>query len=140
MKDLYTFDYSAHLALETYNQVRRAYTALFDELKIPYLVAVADSGDMGGDLSHEYHFPSRRGEDHVISCDACDYVANEELAQAFQTSIQPNDGVRWHFVDPALARSDAVPDLVSTPTFSVWRGVSRRQVDTNQRVAFITTN
>jgi prolyl-tRNA synthetase len=82
MKDLYTFDYNVPLALETYEDVRKVYKNLFDELKIPYLVAEADSGDMGGNLSHEFHFPTSKGEDHVINCTNCDYVANEELAQS----------------------------------------------------------
>lgn len=82
MKDLYTFDHSISLALATYHEVREVYAKLFDELKIPYLVADADSGNMGGTLSHEFHFPTPKGEDHVISCDRCDYVANEELAEA----------------------------------------------------------
>jgi prolyl-tRNA synthetase len=81
MKDLYTFDYSHDDALKTYEDVRVAYNNLFNELKIPYLVADADSGNMGGKLSHEYHFVSPKGEDKVWSCNTCDYVANEELAE-----------------------------------------------------------
>lgn len=80
MKDLYTFDASAEAALATYSQVRAVYSELFDTLKLPYLVAEASSGDIGGDLSHEYHLPTSVGEDHVISCNECDYVANEEMA------------------------------------------------------------
>ncbi|KAI0136247.1 hypothetical protein BJ170DRAFT_677128 [Xylariales sp. AK1849] len=82
MKDLYTFDATAESALQTYAEVRAAYSRLFDELKLPYLVAEASSGDIGGDLSHEYHLPSSYGEDSVMSCDSCAYVANEELAFA----------------------------------------------------------
>lgn len=78
MKDLYTFDSSIDKALETYETVHGAYAKFFDELKIPYLTAEASSGEMGGDLSHEYHFPSAKGEDHIISCASCSYVANEE--------------------------------------------------------------
>ncbi|KAF1965508.1 prolyl-tRNA synthetase [Bimuria novae-zelandiae CBS 107.79] len=81
MKDLYTFDTTHEAALQTYEEVRAAYTNLFNELKIPYLVADADSGNMGGKLSHEYHFVSPKGEDNVWSCDACSYVANEELVE-----------------------------------------------------------
>lgn len=81
MKDLYTFDASHDKALETYKDVCRAYVNLFNELKIPYLVADADSGNMGGKLSHEYHFVSEKGEDNVWSCSSCDYVANEELVE-----------------------------------------------------------
>ncbi|KAB5579972.1 hypothetical protein GE09DRAFT_1080388 [Coniochaeta sp. 2T2.1] len=81
MKDLYTFDISVKAALESYEQVQVAYRNLFAELKLPILVAKASSGDMGGDLSHEYHIPTALGEDNVISCTSCDYVANEELAE-----------------------------------------------------------
>lgn len=81
MKDLYTFDYSHENALETYEAVRQAYNNLFDELRIPYLVADADSGNMGGKLSHEYHFISSKGEDNVWSCNSCSYTANEELVE-----------------------------------------------------------
>lgn len=79
MKDLYTFDASEQEARETYEQVRAAYRAFFDDLRLPYLVAKADSGNMGGSLSHEYHFVSNQGEDNIISCNKCDYSMNEEI-------------------------------------------------------------
>ena len=81
MKDLYTFDASEKEAVETYKIVRAAYSAFFDELKIPYLVAEAHSGDIGGETSHEFHFPSAKGEDSILSCSECDYLINEELAK-----------------------------------------------------------
>jgi len=81
MKDLYTFDIDGEKALRTYDAVKSAYCNLFDELKIPYMVAEADSGTMGGNLSHEFHFASPDGEDNIISCESCSYVANEELAE-----------------------------------------------------------
>jgi prolyl-tRNA synthetase len=124
MKDLYTFDSSKSLALATYHLVRKAYSALFNELKIPYLVAEADSGDMGGNLSHEFHFLTSKGEDRVISCQSCDYVANEELAKAaIPASVKPQGGVKWSFVGSSLP----IPagNLSTGKTFSVWRGLSR---------------
>ena len=86
MKDLYTFDISSVSALESYEMVRRAYIGFFDEFKIPYMVAKASSGEMGGDLSHEFHFPTTKGEDNIVSCDSCGYVANEELAEVGRQS------------------------------------------------------
>ena len=80
MKDLYTFDENVDKALETYDAVRNAYRRIFDQLKIPYLIAAADSGNMGGSLSHEFHFSSSKGEDTVITCSCCDAVYNEEVA------------------------------------------------------------
>ncbi|CAJ2513472.1 Uu.00g015910.m01.CDS01 [Anthostomella pinea] len=110
MKDLYTFDYSTQTALSTYKQVREAYSRLFDELKLPYVVAEASSGDIGGDLSHEYHLPTAIGEDNVISCDSCEYVANEEIAVARTISSDSH----------APTGSETVP-----PAFRVWRGISK---------------
>ncbi|KAI1641611.1 prolyl-tRNA synthetase [Daldinia loculata] len=109
MKDLYTFDYSVQSALSTYGQVCAAYSRLFDELKLPYLVAEASSGDIGGDLSHEYHLPTSIGEDNVINCNSCDYVANEELAA---TRLSPSE-------DMSPTESGDVL------TAGVWRGVSK---------------
>lgn len=82
MKDLYTFDATTKQALQTYHTVRQAYNAFFSEFKIPYLTAEASSGEIGGDLSHEYHFPSKKGEDNLVCCSSCDYVVNEELAES----------------------------------------------------------
>jgi prolyl-tRNA synthetase len=120
MKDLYTFDINSRLALATYHEVRGVYADLFDELKISYLVAEADSGNMGGNLSHEFHFPTPKGEDHVISCQKCDYVANEELAEAaISIDSEADDASVWSF-----ANSDE-ETVRSPPLYSVWRGISR---------------
>jgi prolyl-tRNA synthetase len=89
MKDLYTFDVDVPTAIRTYDTVRAAYTKFFEELKMPYLVAKADSGNMGGELSHEYHLPSLRGEDSIISCSHCDFVRNEELVETKQVHLRP---------------------------------------------------
>ncbi|CAD0107232.1 unnamed protein product, partial [Aureobasidium uvarum] len=101
MKDLYTFDITEHQARRTYEEVRQAYRAFLDELKLPYLVAEADSGNIGGTLSHEYHFVSAKGEDNVISCGSCGHTINDELAitsidQPDQVSIEhKRDLSRW---------------------------------------------
>ncbi|KAF5550352.1 prolyl-tRNA synthetase [Fusarium phyllophilum] len=108
MKDLYTFDLTTLEAVETYRQVSAAYRAFFDELKLPYLVAEASSGDMGGDLSHEYHLPSSVGEDTVVNCDSCGYTANDEVA-----AIRPPS--------PAYDGSESPP----ASHFRVWRGISK---------------
>lgn len=79
MKDLYTFDADVEAARRTYDQVRMAYNAFFNDIGLPFLTARADSGNMGGTLSHEYHFASAQGEDTIVKCDECDYSMNEEL-------------------------------------------------------------
>ncbi|KAM0339816.1 hypothetical protein ACHAPU_010769 [Fusarium lateritium] len=108
MKDLYTFDLTKAEAIETYRQVSGAYRAFFAELKLPYLIAEASSGDMGGDLSHEYHLPSSVGEDTVVSCDSCSYTANDEVAAARSPSATEGDASK-----------------LSVSQFGIWRGISK---------------
>ncbi|KAF2211499.1 hypothetical protein CERZMDRAFT_98386 [Cercospora zeae-maydis SCOH1-5] len=79
MKDLYTFDITSEQAMQTYDAVSKAYRAFLTELNLPFLVATADSGNMGGTHSHEYHFASPRGEDTIIRCGNCDLSMNEEV-------------------------------------------------------------
>ena len=54
MKDLYTFDADPESARATYNQVRAAYHDFFQALRMPFLTAKADSGNMGGTLSQPH--------------------------------------------------------------------------------------
>lgn len=80
MKDLYTFDENPELAADSYERIKSAYHNIFTEIGVPFVRADADSGDMGGDLSHEYHYISQSGEDELVQCHKCDYVANSEKA------------------------------------------------------------
>ncbi|KAI9735013.1 MAG: hypothetical protein M1818_006590 [Claussenomyces sp. TS43310] len=123
MKDLYTFDLDSATALQTYKLVCAAYRSFFDELKLPYLVAEADSGEMGGSISHEFHFPTPVGEDRVISCTRCDYVANEELAEC-STSAGDDTASNgdWSFLsETEMTHLDPTP----CARFTVWRGITR---------------
>ena len=123
MKDLYTFDYSIASALETYHQVRQVYANIFNELKMPYLVADADSGDMGGSLSHEFHFPTPNGEDNIISCTGCNYVVNEELAESGIRSHVDLDGA--HVASATNESTKVMGEATAVLQPEVWRGISR---------------
>ncbi|KAI8383298.1 uncharacterized protein GWK60_L04873 [Nakaseomyces glabratus] len=71
MKDAYSFASSEEQAIEIFNKMDSVYDKIFSDLKIPYKAAYADSGEIGGDLSKEYHFLNSFGEDTVFSCDSC---------------------------------------------------------------------
>lgn len=76
MKDMYTFDRDTAGALMTYSLVDRAYTAVFRALDLPFVRVEADTGQIGGTLSHEYHLLAEVGEDALVSCSSCDYASN----------------------------------------------------------------
>lgn len=88
MKDMYSFDLTTDDAKKTYNDVQGAYNAFFKDLGVPFVVAEADSGAIGGNLSHEYHYLTEVGEDTVFSCQECHYTANEEKIAALPAEDQ----------------------------------------------------
>ena len=131
MKDLYTFDHTPELAMETYQRVREVYSEFFNRFKIPYLVAEASSGNMGGKVSHEYHFPSEAGEDHVVSCNNCSYVANAEVAECGSRASEISDS-RAALTEPGRSlsgdhlkshqRSEISSPIPAHP--AIWSGIA----------------
>ncbi|KAK8729675.1 hypothetical protein OTU49_008264 [Cherax quadricarinatus] len=82
MKDLYTFDCSEAAASVTYNKIGSAYDRIFQRIGIPYLKVAGDSGNIGGSLSHEYHYQAAIGEDTLLLCNGCDFSTNATLVSS----------------------------------------------------------
>ncbi len=82
MKDAYSFDVSEEAALRSYEQMRDTYHRIFKRLGLEYRVVEADSGAIGGKQSAEFQILAQTGEDWIVACNACDYAANAEVAQA----------------------------------------------------------
>ncbi|KAJ1994423.1 hypothetical protein GGI26_001624 [Coemansia sp. RSA 1358] len=86
MKDMYSFDVSKEKAIEAFKALEGAYRRSFSRIGVPYVVADADSGNIGGTLSKEFHFVNESGEDTLLECTDCGYVANEERARGMGTA------------------------------------------------------
>lgn len=96
MKDMYSFDTTFDRALVTYEDVVGAYRAILkDRLKLPIAQVEADSGNIGGNLSHEFHVVADVGEDALLSCghETCGYAANVEKAQGKFPSLEQTQQV-----------------------------------------------
>ncbi len=74
MKDAYSFDQDEQGLRKNYELMYTAYQKIFSRCGLKVVVVEADSGAMGGDISHEYMVPAEIGEDEVLCCDACDYA------------------------------------------------------------------
>ena len=81
MKDAYSFDRDRKAAELSYEAMRQAYTAIFERCGLQFRAVEADTGKIGGSLSHEFMVLADTGEDSVVSCDKCDYAANLEMAE-----------------------------------------------------------
>jgi prolyl-tRNA synthetase len=82
MKDAYSFDRDAAAAAKSYDAMYKAYCAIFDRIGLTYRAVAADTGAIGGDLSHEFQVIADTGEDALVYCPDSDYAANIELAEA----------------------------------------------------------
>ena len=82
MKDAYSFDIDQAGLDASYLRMRAAYTAIFERLGLKFRIVDADSGEIGGSRSQEFHVLAESGEDAIAYCDEDDYASNVETAVA----------------------------------------------------------
>ncbi len=80
MKDAYSFHLDKASLDETYQVMYRAYSAVFERTGLKFRAVEADSGAIGGEVSHEFHVLADSGEDAIAFSNASDYAANVEAA------------------------------------------------------------
>ena len=102
MKDAYSFHLDEACLGRTYERMYEAYARVCGRLGLAFRAVEADTGSIGGSLSHEFHVLAESGEDAIAFSDSSDYAANVELAPA-----RPPAGAR-----PAPGR---VMERVATP-------------------------
>jgi len=81
MKDAYSFDATVEGAEKSYWAMYEAYNRIFERCGLEFRAVLADTGNIGGNFSHEFMVLAPTGEDIIMSCDKCDYAANLELAE-----------------------------------------------------------
>ncbi len=86
MKDAYSFHLTDESLQETYELMFATYSRLFSRLGLEFRAVMADSGNIGGSNSHEFHVLADSGEDLIVFSDAGDYAANIEQAEALAPS------------------------------------------------------
>jgi prolyl-tRNA synthetase len=110
MKDAYSFHRTEEEAEEYYMKFYDAYKRIFDRCGLEFKIVEADTGLIGGSLSHEFIAPAPSGEDTVVECSVCNYAANQERAECMR-------GEKIHEVQQELV-------LVDTPGVKTVEEVS----------------
>jgi len=82
MKDAYSFHLDQASLQQTYDDMFRAYSNIFNRIGLDFRPVQADTGSIGGNASHEFHVLASSGEDAIAFSDSSDYAANVELAEA----------------------------------------------------------
>jgi len=92
MKDAYSFHRDWNSLNEVYEDFRKAYSKISERLGLEYLVIEAESGAIGGSVSHEFVIPASVGETNVLICDECGYKASDEKAEFKGKYEEINEG------------------------------------------------
>ncbi len=93
MKDAYSFDLDDVSHDASYARMREAYTRIFTRLGLAFRVVEADSGEIGGQQSEEFHVIADSGEDAIAWCEADGFAANIETARTLPpTTPRPPPG------------------------------------------------
>jgi len=82
MKDAYSFHSSKKCMRETYKIMFDTYTRIFKRCGLRFKPVLADSGAIGGDMTHEFTVLAESGETLVFFCedDKCGYAASSDSA------------------------------------------------------------
>ena len=108
MKDAYSFDIDDAGLAASYGRMHAAYSAIFTRLGLKFRVVDADSGEIGGSRSQEFHVLADSGEDAIAYCDEDGYASNVETAATLQPAgKRPAPGQELRKVATPGARSIA---------------------------------
>ncbi len=84
MKDAYSLDIDQASAIKTYDQIFAAYMLTFRDLGLRAIPLAADAGEIGGDLSHEFHVVADTGESKLYYDKKFDLIGESMLGDINQ--------------------------------------------------------
>lgn len=89
MKDAYSFHLDQASFDATYEEMYRCYERILTRMQLEFRAVQADTGNIGGDNSHEFHVLAQSGEDTIAYSDTGTYAANLEKASALEPQPAP---------------------------------------------------
>ncbi len=113
MKDGYSFHADQASFDATYQDMYNCYSRILTRMGLDYRAVEADTGNIGGANSHEFHVLAASGEDTIVYASAGPYAANLEKAESAppQTRAEPSETM--HEVDtPEQKTITAVCELL----------------------------
>lgn len=115
MKDGYSFHLDQDNFDATYNEMHACYSRILTRMNLKFRAVDADTGNIGGDNSHEFQVLAESGEDLIAYSTESDYAANLEKATTVFPTSRPTPGTEeLARVDTPQAKTiGAVADLLN---------------------------
>ena len=105
MKDAYSFHLDQASFDATYEEMYRCYERILTRMQLEFRAVQADTGNIGGDNSHEFHVLAQSGEDTIAYSDTGTYAANLEKAVALAPEPAPAGVETMSRVDTPTAKT-----------------------------------
>ena len=117
MKDAYSFHLDQESLQQTYDLMYQTYTNIFNRFGLKFRAVIADSGSIGGAVSHEFHVLADSGEDAIAFSNASDYAANVEKAEALMPQmLRPQPSQTMALIDtPSQHSIEEVSQFFKVP-------------------------
>lgn len=117
MKDAYSFHIDQASFDETYKAMFDCYGRVLQRAGLEFRAVEADSGTIGGAVSHEFQILAESGEDTIFFSTESDYAANIEKAEALPpTGDRPQAGEAQVLIDtPGVRSIDELVQLTGLP-------------------------
>ena len=116
MKDAYSFHLDQESFDATYQEMYDCYSRILNRMQLTFRAVQADTGNIGGDNSHEFHVLASSGEDTIAYASTGSYAANLEKATAMAPPAAPAPSQDLEKIDtPNEKTIDAISKLLNIP-------------------------
>lgn len=121
MKDAYSFDVDEEGLHANYENMYNAYTRIFTRCGLNFKPVQADSGQIGGNRTHEFMALAAAGEADVVSCTVCNYAANIE--KAIPKTLEPEHDTEKEAELIATPNCATIEELVNLLHISIEKTI-----------------
>lgn len=121
MKDAYNFCADEKQFMKSYQKFYDTYLHIAEKLGLKVTPVVADSGAIGGTLSHEFQVESADGDQVYFVCDKCGYAANIEKANFTRGLLNPKEKIKPFKIIDQPEWVQTMEDNVKHYSEPLWR-------------------
>ncbi len=130
MKDAYSFDVDEEGLHKSYQLMYDAYSRIFTRCGLKFKPVEADSGQIGGNHTHEFMALAAAGEAEVVSCSKCQYAADIEKAVPNTLDMPKEDAESTELIEtPNCATIEALAAFLQIPVEKTIKAVAFRVDD-----------
>ena len=126
MKDSYSLDANWEGLDQQYRAHYQAYHKIFHRCALPVIAVSSDVGMMGGQMAHEFMYLTPVGEDTLLTCPACGFSANRQVA-SFKKSfpVKEESLPVEKIATPECKTIDVLAIFLDVPTSKTAKAVFR---------------